>query len=173
MQACAYAAQQIDWPHWADFLCGHNVGYLWIVSVPLLFVLIIALLSALFSRFRRHIAVALLVAYGLYGLFESIGAPFGWTSIYPPALLAAAVGGALRARWARYLVYALTGVFATTWGYSIWVAANAGYLQSSGPARSLLSLMPGVAFVLLGLFCCYVVTTTPPVTDTRPAAGNG
>jgi hypothetical protein len=68
------------------------------------------------------------------------------------------VGVALRARWARYLVYALTLVFATTWGYAIWIAANAGYFQSSGPGRSLLSLMPGVAFVLLGLFCCYVVT---------------
>jgi hypothetical protein len=43
VQACAYAAQQADWPRWADFICGHNVGYLWIVSVPVLFVLFIAL----------------------------------------------------------------------------------------------------------------------------------
>jgi len=78
-----------------------NVGYLWIVSVPVLFVLFIALLSALFSRFRQYIVVALLAVYGLYGLFESIGAPLGWTSIFPPALLAAAVGVALRTRWAH------------------------------------------------------------------------
>jgi hypothetical protein len=88
----------------------------------------------------------------------------------PPAVLAAAVGVALRARWARYLVYALTGAFVATWGYTIWVAANAGYFQSSGPGRSILSLMPGVAFVLVGVFCCYVVTPQQPFAHTRQAA---
>lgn len=107
----------------------------------------------------------LLAVYGVYGVIQSVAPPLAWTALFPPALLAAAVGVAINTRWARSLVYALTLVFVTTWGYSIWVAANAGYFQSSGPARSLLSLMPGIAFVLLGLFCCYVVTTTPSVAN--------
>ena len=45
VQVCSYAASQTEWPRWADFICGHNVGYLWIVSVPCLFVLFLALLS--------------------------------------------------------------------------------------------------------------------------------
>ena len=172
VQACSYAARQADRPRWADFICGHNVGYQWIVSLPLLFVLLLTLLSTPLSRFRRTLVVMVLAVYGFYGVIQSFSSPLAWTALFPPAVLAAAVGVALRARWARYLVYALTGVFVITWGYSIWVAANAGYFESSGPGRSLLSLMPGVAFVLLGLFCCYVVTDGRPFDKTRPVAGN-
>jgi len=158
VQICSYAARQTQWPRWADFMCGHNVGYQWIISGPILFAVLVAILSTPFSRFRRHWVVLLLAVYGAYGLVLSLSSSQTLSTIYSVMLLVAAVGVALRTAWARYLVYALTIVFVATLAFSIWNAANAGFFQSSGVSRSILSLMPGAAFGLLGLFCCYVVT---------------
>jgi hypothetical protein len=36
---CTYAEHKAAWPHWADFVCGHNAVYPWLLSVPVLFTL--------------------------------------------------------------------------------------------------------------------------------------
>jgi hypothetical protein len=161
VQVCTGATHDATWPRWADFLCGHNVWVFWLLSAPVLFTSIFWLLGKQFAPFRHYAAVALLAAYGLYGLFMLIGNQPLWTVIFPIAALVAAGGVAVRKRWARYLVYLLAFLFAAQWSYSVWVAAASGYFRDSGAGRSILSLLPGTAFLLLIAFCCYAVTIQP------------
>jgi hypothetical protein len=46
---CSWAEDQATWPHWADFSCGHNSFYPWLVSVPVLTLLI----SIILGMYRR------------------------------------------------------------------------------------------------------------------------
>lgn len=41
---CSWAYTQKTWPHWADFSCGHNAPYPWLLSVPVLTFVIYILL---------------------------------------------------------------------------------------------------------------------------------
>jgi hypothetical protein len=34
---CGYAETHTPWPHWADFCCGHNVPFQWVVTAPLVY----------------------------------------------------------------------------------------------------------------------------------------
>jgi hypothetical protein len=159
VQVCAGAADDAAWPRWADFLCAHNVWVFWLLSAPILFTLILLLLGKHFAPFRHHAVVALLAVYGLYGLFTLSGNHTWRTMIVPAAALVAAVGVAVRQRWARYLVYVIALLLAVQWSYFVWTAAISGYFRDSGVGRSILSLLPGAAFLLLVTFCCYGVTT--------------
>jgi hypothetical protein len=37
---CSYAESRVVWPHWADFCCGHNTPLLWVLTIPLFFILL-------------------------------------------------------------------------------------------------------------------------------------
>jgi hypothetical protein len=165
---CTFAAHRSAWPKWADLVCGHNVGLFWLMTAPLLFALVVFLLGRHFTPFRRPLAVLLLAVYGLYGLYASLGI-HGWrTALLPAATLVAAIGVAGRTRWAPYLVYAVALVFAAIWVYYVWLAAVSGHFRNSGVGVAILSLLPGVAFLLLGAFCCYAATV-----DRVPQSGPG
>lgn len=41
---CGWAAHLRDWPRYADFICGHNTPLPWLVSVPVLTVVLNLLL---------------------------------------------------------------------------------------------------------------------------------
>lgn len=49
-QVCSIAARGPVWPHWADFVCGHNVGVFWLLSAPPLFIFILYLAGRPTSR---------------------------------------------------------------------------------------------------------------------------
>jgi hypothetical protein len=165
VSTCTFAASRSPWPHWADFVCGHNVWALWLLSAPTLFALLAVLLGSPLRRFRRHMVVGLLAIYGVYGLAHLVGIDAWWMALFPVAMLVAATGVALGKRWARYLVYVLSLVWVTQWSYYAWIAGNSGYFRSLGVERSVLSLMPGTAFLLAVTFCCYVVSTLQPTAE--------
>ena len=50
LSLCTYAEHKAPWPHWADFICGHNAPLLWIVSVPVLFGLCFCLIDVAAPR---------------------------------------------------------------------------------------------------------------------------
>lgn len=167
VQICTSALHRAVWPHWADFVCGHNVGFFWLFSAPILFVLVSLLLSARFRSMRVYVVVLLLAAFGINGLLKTLVGAYSWWWIeLPVAALGGAIGIALRKGWARYCVYTLALVFAITWVYSIWRAIDSGYYHEIGPAQSMLSLLPGLAFALLAAFCGYVVTYQLKSNDT-------
>jgi hypothetical protein len=157
VQVCTYAARQPVLPHWADFICGPNVWVFWLVSAPLLCVLIVLLLGKRLAPFRRHAAVVLLATYGLYGLIEWIGRHDWWMALSPAVALIAATAVALGKRWARFLVYALAIALVVLWGYAVLIAGLYGYFRDVGAGMAILSLLPGVAFLLFAAFCCYSV----------------
>lgn len=181
VQVCTSAAHAPTWPHWADIVCGHNIWLQWLMSIPVLFALLSFLLGASVRRSRVHIVVLVLAAFGIYAAFNSLENRSWWWVEVPVLALAAAFGVALRKRWARYVVYALTLVYAVAWGYSICRGVVVGLFHEYGAARSVLSLLPGIAFALVAAFCCYVVTfqltsgdggstrDDPPIPSTRGA----
>ena len=154
MQVCT---QQSGWQGLADSVCGHNVGRLWIVCALLIFAGIFLLLGQRFTRFRRYAVSGLLSIYAVSSLSDSRTLHSLWVA-YPVALLIAAVGVSVGARWARYLVYLASLVFVAEWVYYTWSAVDSGYLRSSPLGIAILSFVPGIAFLIATVFCCYVVT---------------
>jgi hypothetical protein len=165
VSTCTFAATRSSWPHWADYVCGHNVWAFWLLTAPPLFALFAVLLGSQLRRFRRRMVVILLAVYGLYGLAHLVGINAWWVAVFPVVTLVAAAGVALGKRWARYLVYVLSLVWVAQWSYYVWLAVNSGYFRSSGVELSILSLLPGAAFLLLVTFCCYVVTVLQPTAE--------
>jgi hypothetical protein len=106
--------------------------------------------------FRRPISVLLLVVYGIYGVLDSFEWRAWWLALVPIGALLAAIGIVLRKVWGRVLISALSLLFALYWIWSIGVAIHSGYLTSARPLQSALSLVPGIAIVLLAGFGCYV-----------------
>jgi hypothetical protein len=132
VQSCTYAAGQPNWPRWADFMCGHNVAFSWILTAPILFILTTLLLSQGLKEYRRHAVVFLAVLYSLGGLFKLHDSPSVWTTILPAVAFVAAGGIALRRRWGNYLVYALALHFAAVWVYAVCLGAISGYFAGLG-----------------------------------------
>jgi type IV secretory pathway VirB6-like protein len=132
---------------------------------PLFFAVIALLLGRHVIRFRRHMVVVLLVMYGLYGTAHLVSIHAWSMAFLPVATLVAASGVALRKSWPQYLVYVLSLLWVAQWSYYVWRAANSGYFRSSGVELSALSLMPGAAFLVLIIFCCYVVTASQPAAE--------
>lgn len=161
VQICTYAMHRTAWPHWADLVCGHNVGVQWLLSAPAIFVLTSLLLGKTLRRFRPYVAVLLLAIFGIYGLVNLLGTPNWWKTGFPAAALVAAVAVATGQRWARFLVYALSLLFAGDWLYFVWRAAVSGAFRDTGAEMTALSLLPGAAVVLLAAYSCYVVTSQP------------
>jgi hypothetical protein len=157
VQSCTYASET-NWPRWADFVCGHNVPHLWVVTAPLLFVLIWLVLSRHFKKYRHYVAVLLAVLYGLAGLLKFHDSPSVWMALFTAVSFAAAAGIALRSRWGSYLVYAQALLFSATWAYAVWIATTSGYFATLGIGKTTVSLLPGIAFLLLFSFACHVVT---------------
>jgi hypothetical protein len=84
---------------------------------------------------------------------------FGWTHrlwlMIAIGLVAgiASVGAANMQRWSRFLVYAMSAGFVATWLYSIYAAARVGYFGPLAWRTIILSLIPGIALLLVALFC--------------------
>ncbi len=95
VSTCSYAASRSPWPHWADFVCGHNVWALWLVTAPLFFAVTALLLGRHVIRFRRHMVVVLLVMYGLHGTVHLVSINAWSMALLPVATLVAAGGVAL------------------------------------------------------------------------------
>jgi hypothetical protein len=101
----------------------------------------------------------ILVTVAYLGLYCSLAIWFGWMNhvwlLVAIGVLAgvACVGAANMRRWSRFLVYALSVGFATTWLWSIYAAARVGFF---GPLRWLgiiLSLIPGLVLLAIAAYC--------------------
>jgi len=148
-------------PPWAEWVCGPNVWRQWVVVAPALFLATLFVLGGRFRPFRRYAVVGLLTVFGAYTLSDPSVLRSGW-ALFPIASLVAAFGVLADMRWARYLVYTLSLVFAVYWGFWTWLAVRAGYFTHEPVGVAVLSLVPGAAFMLAAAFCCYVVTTRRP-----------
>ena len=71
------------------------------------------------------------------------------------ALLAAA--GVIRSqRWSTFVVYIIALVISAEWLWYIWVIYHAGYFLTIPFGQIVISLVPGVAVVVMAGYCCYV-----------------
>lgn len=145
-------------PPWAEWVCGPSVWRQWVAVAPALFFATLYLLGARFRPFRRYLVGALLTVFGVYTLRDP-SVLRSWWAIFPIASLVAAFGVLADMRWTRYLVYALSLLFAVYWGFWTWLAVRGGYFSNEPLGIAVLSLIPGAAFLLAAAFCCYVVTT--------------
>jgi hypothetical protein len=99
------------------------------------------------------VTVALLALYCAFALW------FGWTHQRWPMLAVglvagfACVGAANMQRWSRFVVYAMSAGFGGTWLYSIYAAARVGYFHPLAWRTIILQLIPGIALLLVVLFC--------------------
>ena len=99
------------------------------------------------------VTVALLALYCAFSLW------FGWTHrhwlMLAVGLVAgfACVGAANMQRWSRFVVYAMSAGFAAAWLYSIYAAARVGYFHPLAWTTIMLPLIPGIALLLVALFC--------------------
>jgi hypothetical protein len=103
------------------------------------------------------LTVAALGGYGVWGLIHSWHA-YSWvTAIGSAASIAAAVGVALRKQWSRPLVLLLAALFVGTWLLSVWLVSSAGYYRGCAMREVVISVLPGLFFSSIAVFCCYVV----------------
>ena len=103
------------------------------------------------------VTVALLALYCAFALW------FGWTQRRWPMLAVglvaafACVGAANMQRWSRFVVYAMSAGFGATWLYSIYAAARVGYFHPLAWRTNILPMTPGIALLLVALFCSLMV----------------
>ena len=140
---------------WTDWLCHTHRFASSLLSFAFLFALTLLVLSRRSAAFRRPLAVLLLFAYGLYGLVDTFEFRLWWLALLTVAVLVAAIGVALKARWGSLVTYAISALFVIYWLWGVITAARVGYFQSRPPLEAALSLVPGIAFGLLAGFCCY------------------
>jgi hypothetical protein len=146
-------------PAWAPWVCEANVWRQWVVVAPAIFLALLFLLGERVRSFRRYAVIALLALFGVYTLSD-VSVLQSWWAVFPVAALVAAFGVLANQRWARYLVYLLTLVFAVYWAFWAWLAFNTGRFSDSPLGVAVLSLAPGVAFMMAAAFCCYVCRRT-------------
>jgi uncharacterized membrane protein len=101
--------------------------------------------------------VAILGAYGFWGLLDVWYAHALLPAIMPAASVAAAVGVALHKTWSRILVLMLGALFVGTWIFSLWLATEARAFRGWPAHNIVLSVLPGAFFSSLAVFCCFVV----------------
>ena len=136
-------------------LCQTHSLLSWVLTFAVLFAVTLLALSTRFARLRNWFAVGLLVAYAAYGFVSVFDYRTWQLAPLPLAVLIAAVGVALKARWGTFATYAVTAVFAIYIVWGLIAAARAGYLRSVPPLEACLAFVPGVTFLLLAGFCCY------------------
>jgi hypothetical protein len=152
MISCRHGIPERPWSHW---FCENQL-WTWPVLLLVLFTALMLLLGKHFVAFRRPISVFLLLLYGVYGILYAIEWRVWWPALVPIGSVLAAVGIALRKVWGRLIVCAFSLVFTLYWCWSVAYAVLSGYMTSVRPLEAALSLVPGIAFVLLAGFCCYV-----------------
>ena len=101
--------------------------------------------------------VVVLGGYGAWRLTNCWYAHAWVPAIGPAASIAAAVGVALRKWWSRPLVLLLALLFVGTWLYYTWLATTAGFYRGWPLRNVVISLLPGLFFSSIAVFCCYVV----------------
>jgi len=101
--------------------------------------------------------VVVLGGYGAWGLTNSWYAHAWVPAIGAAASIAAAVGVALRQWWSRPLVLLLGLLFVGAWLYYTWLANAAGFYRGWPLHNVVISLLPGLFFSGIAMFCCYVV----------------
>jgi hypothetical protein len=139
---------------WAASIC-HARPILWLACFGGLFSVTLVALSRRFAFVRRPIAVVLLAAYALYGFDYAYEYKSWRLALVPSAVMAAAVGVALKTQWGTWLTYGTTTLFLGYWLWGIFAAARVGTLQSTPRLQAALMFVPGIACALLAGYCCY------------------
>lgn len=147
---------------WMNQLCATHPIASPLSSFAVLFSLTLMLLSRRCAGWRVPVAILLLVSYGVYGVADAIGYGLWWLAVVPMAAFLAAAGIGLRRRWGTLATYAISLLFGLYWVWGIVVAIRAGWFTSVPPLQAALSLVPGMAYVLLAGFCCYAATPISP-----------
>ena len=108
---------------------------------------------------NRALPKGMLVTVAYLALYCSLAIWFGWMNrawlLLAIGLLAgvACVGAANMLRWSRFLVYALSVGFATTWIWSIYAAARVGFFAPLRWLGIILSLIPGLVLLAVAAYC--------------------
>jgi hypothetical protein len=109
---------------------------------------------------KNHVTPkGILVTVALLALYCAFALWFGWTQRRWPMLAVglvagfACVGAANMQRWSRFVVFAMSAGLASTWLYSIYAAARVGYFHPLAWITIMLQLIPGIALLLVALFC--------------------
>ena len=103
------------------------------------------------------IAAALLGANGAYLLIVNWNAHLLFALAFGIPWIIAATVVILRKSWAKFLVFALTGLFVVTWFYYFILNVRGGALAGWSRGQIVVSLVPAaIPFVALA-FCCKVV----------------
>ena len=113
------------------------------------------LLSRRAVVFRRPIAVLLLLVFTVYASIYAWQTRLWWHAVVAIAILAASIGVALRTRWGAIVTYALTALYVTYWLWAVVRSVQMGFFEANRPLVSALTLVPGIAYMLLAGFCCY------------------
>lgn len=99
------------------------------------------------------VTVAFLALYCVFAIWFGL-THRAWLMVWIGLLAAiACIGAANMFRWSRYLVYALSAAFVTTWLYSIYAAASVGYFGPLSWWTIVLSLIPGFLLLIVACFC--------------------
>jgi hypothetical protein len=108
------------------------------------------------ARIHVGFLTAMLVSYGTWSIYIAISGRL-WDYIIGGTIsLIAAAGVTTDRRWARYAVYLLAVALTCGWLWYVWLALRVGYFARVSSAEGLLSLVPGLALMLLAMYCCYV-----------------
>jgi hypothetical protein len=101
--------------------------------------------------------VIVLSGYGVWGLMNCWHAHVWVLGIGSAASIAAAAGVALRKSWSRPLVLLLAMFSVGTWLYHMWLVSAAGFYRGWPLRNVVISVLPGLLFSSIAVFCCCVV----------------
>jgi hypothetical protein len=107
---------------------------------------------------RIHITLLtlVLVLYGCWSISAAARVHL-WSSVVGGLLALVAAAGVVKSkRWSSFVVYIIAVVFSAEWLWYIWVIHHAGYFSTIPFARVVVSLVPGVALMVVAGYCCYV-----------------
>ena len=107
------------------------------------------------TSMRRPLAIWIaslfLGGYGIYGLWTAVHAWHWATFLWSVVILVGSVAVYFRKRWSQYVVYLCSFTLIATWTYAVANVAISGAWPYHDYLRSAISLLPGLALVLVWL----------------------